>query len=143
MYIVVRTLGCLFACMISNSTKTIYVCSFFICKLFGSCISSRSSKRKLRSTWLNGLLDFSESRVDIEVGELDEILISICFLFLFVGFLFFCHGLLISYKISIYAINHILFQEKEYFSFYLVWHPHTFFWKKILIEFHKMNKFII
>ncbi len=73
---VVRTFGGLFSVTINES-------HFFRYELFGFCLSSGSSKWKFWGSLFCRVFNISEGWINFSIGELNEILVGIDFLFLF------------------------------------------------------------
>ena len=78
---------------------TIYNCHFFRYKLLGLCFSCGCSKWKVRGRWFFALVHVTKGRVDLGIGEFDEILIGVYFLF----FLLFLWRFRVSHLLSIYV----------------------------------------
>lgn len=77
---VIRTLRSLFAI-------TIHLGHFFRNKFFRFCLSSRSSKWKFWGWRFRRILDLSKSRINLGVGKLNKILVSVNFFLLFLRWL--------------------------------------------------------
>ena len=72
-------------------TETINYCHLVIHKFFRLCGSCWCSKWKLRRSRLFTFLHFAKARVDLSIGEFNEILIVIYFFLLLLLRLYFCH----------------------------------------------------